>query len=295
MADDAAGRRPHRPPAARRGDTPGRGAASAADVGALLGELSELRLGLVTDLGLVAAAVEMDAEAVAIDVLDGRSHDLARFDARPTPHRGRVLLLAAPALATAAALAAVLLGVLPVGGSHGPTRPTTTAAASFDDLFLPHDATATGPPDVQAAALELHADITRIMAGAGSDPQAAMAALQQLAVAASAIDRTGRPTELDSVIAEAQRLITALQAQVAAVAVRATSVPALREPLPLPGPPAPGAVALPPPASSSAAIPTATPTDAVGTPPSPSPAPADPSWPFPSGTGGADSVPSPPH
>ncbi|HVM28611.1 MAG TPA: hypothetical protein VM433_13200, partial [Mycobacteriales bacterium] len=145
-------------------------AADPSAVGALLDELAHARLSLSSDLGLLAAAVELGAHDVAVDVVEGTRNDLAAFTARitspsltgtaahsgdqpssssradrpaavpaadtarlaPLHPRRRALRAALPVAPAlaAAALIGVLAGVLPAGPSTAPPTGTPDMTAA---------------------------------------------------------------------------------------------------------------------------------------------------------------------
>jgi hypothetical protein len=69
------------PPAGGRSLSTGRasGGASAPELRGLLAEVDRLRLVLSSDLSLAAAAVDVGARDVAVEVVDGDRRELARF------------------------------------------------------------------------------------------------------------------------------------------------------------------------------------------------------------------------
>jgi hypothetical protein len=206
----------------------------AATVGALLDDLSELRLGLSTDMGLLASAVEMQAYDIAGEVVDGGREDLGAFASRATarlrpdpaggaiPPRRRSRLLRsalpiAPALAAAAALVGVLAGLAPTS-STPPAGPTSldAAAASYAELYRLHERGA-AESTLRRAAHGLHAEVARVMALAASDPAAAEQALRLLATEVTVVEDDDQRADLRSVLAESQRLLAVLEAAVAGV------------------------------------------------------------------------------
>lgn len=216
----------------------------AATLGALLDDLSELRLGLAADMGLLASAVEMRAYDIAAEVVDGGRDDLGAFASRsgallrpepsadPTapsvadpvaaPARRRSWLLraalpAAPALAAAAALVGVLAGLAPSTGTP-PSGPSSldAAAASYAQLYRLHERGASESA-LRDAAHDLHAEVARVMALATTDPAAAEQALRLLATEVTVVEDDDQRADLRSVLAESQRLIAVLEAAVSAV------------------------------------------------------------------------------
>lgn len=280
----------------RRGDADRRrGPASARPVGDpaiddLLADVRDLRLSLAMDLSAAAGAVEDGAPDVATDFLAADRALLAEFLRRarehlavepaeaapaeaeqpavvPAPaHRLRRLLPAAPALAAAAALVAILTGVVPTHGA-GASVSGTPVAESWQHFshVAGSDASAA---QVIAAAGELHESLETLIAAAGHDPAKARQALHMLELERQLVLRD-LPAGSSVVLAQSQALVARLAAIAPDVVAKTTR--------PKPAPPAIQApVATPSPAPSAAPAATTTPktTSAPSPSASPSPSPA---------------------
>jgi hypothetical protein len=203
------------------------------DLEALLAEIDGLRLRLTADLGAAAGALDAGAPEVARDALAGAQDDVAVFalrsdralqDAgaaavagepaavvRPLRRRaGQRLGVLAPALTAAAALVAVLVGVVPSAGPTAAQRPPiTSAAASYAELLRLHEAGASAPR-LAAAVRRLRADVARLVALAADDPATAEQALRLLEQEAALL-RTLDGEPLPPELAASQRLLAALR------------------------------------------------------------------------------------
>lgn len=216
----------------------GSGAADADAVRGLLDDLQDLRLGLSADLGLVAAAVELDVPDVATSVLAGRRQDLAvlsaELDRRVAREQGwlrragTALRPAAPALAAAAGLVTLLATLLPVADS--PSQGSRPAAAA-SDATRSRPAASASPDETAAEARTLEAEISRIMAAAPADPESAQGALDRLARQLPAVDDPRQREELAALLRQAQQFVARLRAGGADAVQRS-----LPRPSPLPQP-----------------------------------------------------------
>lgn len=255
--------------------------ADADDVRELLGELRDLRLGLAADLGLVASAVELDAPDIAAQVVDGRRADLAELSERLLSRTGPGRLRrpgrlgpAAPALAAAAALVTVLLGLLPVLDGADPDRARTPAAVTTDaPADRPSAPAATSTATAGSAhARSLELEIVRIVRTAPADPLWAQDALGRVAAQIPTVGDPQQRDDLTALLRAAQRQVAALQEQGAGRVAPPPALPpapALGPAVPSPGPAAgvPAVPAAPPPAS---------PSPGPGGTPAPAPDPATP-------------------
>lgn len=233
------------------------------EISALLADLDTLRLGLSTDLGMAASAVEAGAYDVARDVVDGGRHDLASFVARaerhlsrpaagdavpavgmpPTPRRqARRLAVLGPALTAAAAVVGLLTGVVPDGsGSAGP-RPSlmSEAAASYAELWRLHEQGAPASR-LREVARQLHAEVGRIVGVAAADPATAEQALRLLELEVRVLGHPQHGGALDAELAESQRLVSVLRRAAARVDEAVASLPQPEDLPPATAPDAAGA------------------------------------------------------
>ena len=200
----------------------------------------------------------------------------------PRPRRrsraSRVLLPAGPLLAAAAAVLGVLGGFVPsTAGTGGATAPasTRTAVASYAELTrLTLDGA--DAAEVRRAAEQLHEELERIVARAGSDPVAAQEALALLESETLVLGSSADRDALTQIIAEARAMVARLKAalppaprtpRAPAAPVRTPDVRVFEAPsVPDSGPLAPLAPT-PAPSESSSAEPTPA--------PEPSPKPSD--------------------
>lgn len=217
-----------------------------AQLTALLVDLDALRLILATDLELAASAVDAGVPALAAEALQADREELACFErrslhrlaappsdaagapaapaparlGRPSPRRDRArrrLLPAAPALA-AAALIGILGALLPaVDGLRDRVTVPAGAATSYATLARLR-ADGAGPADLRAAALELHAQVQRLLPAVTDNPAAAREALSLLELEAALLGGTEHRGQLDEVLAESLRLWRLLHAALARVA-----------------------------------------------------------------------------
>lgn len=253
-------RRPVEPPADPPAVCP---YSRAPEISALLADLDTLRLGLSTDLGMAASAVEAGVYDVARDVVDGGRHDLAAFAARAERHlrvpeadvgdaglvlplaprrRGRRLAVLGPALTAAAAVVGLLTGVVPNdSGSAGP-RPSvmSEAAASYAELWRLHEQGAP-PAQLREVARQLHAEMARLVAVASADPATAAQALRLLELEVRVLGDPQHGGALDAELAESQRLVAALR-RAALAAGAGDLLTSLPQPDELPSVPLPQAV-----------------------------------------------------
>lgn len=275
-----------------RPDRPG--AADPHAVRALLDDLQDLRLGLSADLGLVAAAVELDVHDVATSVLDGRRQDLAdltaELDRRARREQGwlrrngAALRPAAPALAAAAGLVTVLVALLPVADSPGGQGPRTSASAAAD-AARSRPTVSAWPDEAADEARTLQAEISRIMAAAPADPTSAQNALDRLATQLPAVDDARQREGLAALLEQAQQFVAGLRAGGADAVRHSLPRPSpLPQPTGVPGPAGPAVQpqpAPPPPASPD-----------PGGPSGPAPAPST-AVPTTNGQPGSASPPAP--
>lgn len=203
-------------------------------IAALLADLDTLRLGLSTDLGMAASAVEVGAFEVARDVVDGGRHDLAAFTARAERHlaapapapggtepagtelaprrRARRLAVLGPALTAAAAVVGLLTGVVPQGGATAGPRPSlmSEAAASYAELWRLHEQGAP-PAELREVARQLHAEVARLVGVAAADRTTAAQALRLLELEVRVLDHPQHGGALEAELAESQRLLAVLR------------------------------------------------------------------------------------
>jgi hypothetical protein len=193
------------------------------ELDALLRGVDELRLTLETDLSLAASAVEAGAPGLAAQILDGDRDALARFEhdalgslaalsAEPS-RRSRLTHHAAPAVA-AAALVAVLAGLMPQGlGGARPTDVTTSTVAATDSLAVLQDMVAQGDEQqIRIASATLHQQLASVVSQAKSDPLAAQQALLILSYEQSAIVSHGGSDALADVLVKSRQLAQAIRA-----------------------------------------------------------------------------------
>lgn len=149
-----------------------------AELAALLADIDVLRTTLQTDLSLVAAALDVGAESLAVELVDGNVRAVRSFEvraitrlqtmheaapgtrrsrssavrapARPDRTRRR-LVPSAPALVAAAALVGFVVGVVPDRGAVRPA-PAGSSTVVAGDSVNPAVPQETAVPDVPGAA-----------------------------------------------------------------------------------------------------------------------------------------------
>jgi hypothetical protein len=280
------------------------GAARVGELDALLREVDGLRLTLETDLTLVAAAVEAGNSAIAVDVVDSSRESLRGFESKAlghltelasTPKASRWAKLSAAPFAAAAAIVALLIGVVPnTLDRSGDLSPTAVSAQS--SLAKLETLAAQGQTNqVRSTARTLHDQINALVADS-EDPQAAHHALLLLSYEQLAIVQSGDEAKLRDVLADAHAIATRIRSQLPRE---------LRTVVPRPP-----AVVVPPPAkpttqpapkrsvrprSTSPASPAATtqPAPSAKPTPSPKPTPTATASPSPSPTAGKEGASSP--
>lgn len=269
----------------RGGHAPG-----VSELDALLREVDDLRLTLETDLSLVASAVESGATELAVEILDADQLALHRFEDRAldqlatladTPRRRSwVPAHAGPAVA-AAALVAVLAGLMPQAITDRPSEISSSTAAATDSLARLQDFAARGDTQqMRLASATLHQQLASVVSHAKSDPMAAQQALLILSYEQSAIVANGNSDVLADVLVRSRQLSQAIRAALPKGTRSGVPVTAVHEPTPSPSPkasasPKPSPTASPkdsPKATSSSPTPSASPTKDDGlVPPAPAP------------------------
>lgn len=150
-----------------------------AELSALLADIDALRTSLQTDLSLVAAALDVGAESLAVELVDGNIRAVHSFEVRAITHlqamheaapvTGRTrssaarrapahsdrtrrrLVPSAPALVAAAALIGFVVGVVPDRGTVRPA-PAGSSTVVAGDSVNPAVPQETAVPDVPGAA-----------------------------------------------------------------------------------------------------------------------------------------------
>jgi len=216
---------------------------------ALLRDVDGLRLALRADLALAATALHADEPELAAWLVGAESDRVHSFAAQslhrlreletapsaeavppflPTQRRGedppaaprrraplRRVLAAAPFVAVASAVLLLVLGGLPTHPTAPPLQAapagSTSTLASY--AVLARLTAANAPADqVRAAAVQLHASLAPLLAGAGTDPQALRQALDLLRAEQRALSSTGEHGQLGAVLLASRQLAHLLSA-----------------------------------------------------------------------------------
>lgn len=251
------------------------------ELDALLRGVDELRLTLETDLALAASAVEAGAPGLAAEIIDSDRDALARFEedalgslsalSQSPSRRSRLVHHTAPAVA-AAALVAVLAGLMPHNVGARPAEVATSTVAATDSLALIQDLVAQGDEQrVRIASATLHRQLAAVVSRAKSDPLAAQQALLILSYEQSAIVSHGGSDVLADVLVKSRQLAQAIRAALPkSVRTAVPAVPGDRHPRPQPSSS---------PAPKATSSPKATTTQKPSPKPSSSPAPSSTSSP----------------
>jgi plasmid stabilization system protein ParE len=260
----------------------------------LLADIDTLRLTLQTDLTLAAAALEVGADELAAELVEGDLTCLQEFagradghldrleirqeapDDRPVklPVRRRRVLSAAPIMAAAAALIG-FVAFAPTREAAAPESGMSSAAlAGYELTRLASEGAS--EEQLRLAAEELHHELALLIAQADENPAAAQQALMLLEKTTEVLSRQQDSGTLRTVMAQTQALRDRLRA--ALPSAQGTARPVLGSVTPLPRIQAePEKERSSTPTSGSSATPRPTPvprSSSDARPPSPSPEPS---------------------
>ena len=214
---------------------------SAADLDEFVRDVRQLRLALCSDLTVAAAAVDDDHPDIAADIVAADRAEVADFSRRALGHLGaagpfpslspslaaepvrpvatsgrpRRLLTMAP-LTTAAAAAAIAIGLIPLPATNHQSAPVTNQqlVASFD-AFAQAIADREGAAAIIAAANQVSVSLQPLLAAAPHDPAAAAQALEVLQAEQSVLV-ADQPQGAAELLSQVQALVAALQNSVRA-------------------------------------------------------------------------------
>jgi hypothetical protein len=216
----------------------------------LLADIDTLRLTLQTDLTLAAAALEVGADELAAELVEGDLTCLQEFAGRADGHLGRLeagqeapderpvelpvrrrrVLSAGPVMAAAAALIG-FVAFAPTREAAAPeTGMSSAALAGYELTRLVSEGAS--EEQLRLAAEELHQELALLIAQADENPAAAQQALMLLEKTTEALSRQGDSGTLRTVMAQTQALRDRLRATLPPV--QRTVRPVRRDVAPLP-------------------------------------------------------------
>ncbi|MBC7372573.1 MAG: hypothetical protein H7323_01090 [Frankiales bacterium] len=218
-----------------------------ADLSALLADIDALRTTLSTDLSLAAAALEAGADDLAGELVSGDLVELHAFQTRALTHlaalqepepageatvapvsRRRRMMPAAPLVAAAAAAIGLFAGVVP--NSSPAPQPSATvdglSQAGFSVAWLSTlAAQGASPAELREAAQSMNAELTDLVAEAGTNPAAAQQALLLLQAGTQVLSDQGDQGVLREVLARTRELERQLRKVLPAISRSAAPIP----------------------------------------------------------------------